>query len=60
MYQRGGGLGRKQGALLAWDIVCRASEEEEASPDTDEQTEWGYSSRDLGVHIWGTSLGLVA
>lgn len=29
VYQCGGGLGRKQGALLAWGIVCRGREEEE-------------------------------
>lgn len=31
MYQGGGGLGRKQGALLAWGIVCQGREEEETS-----------------------------
>lgn len=62
VYQRGGGLGRKQGALLAQGIVCRGREEEEASValDSDEQTEWGHSSRKRNAQIWGTSLGLVA
>lgn len=62
VYQGGGGLGRKQGALLAWGIVCSGWEEEETSLalGSNEQTEWGYSSRKPSAQTWGTSLGLVA
>lgn len=61
MYQGGGGLGRKQGALLAWGIVWRGREEEGTSValGSSEQTEWGYSSRKPCAQTWGTSLGLV-
>lgn len=58
----GKGWAGSKGPSWPWGIVWEGREEEETSvaPGSNEQTEWGYSSRKSCAQTWGTSLGLVA